>query len=331
MISDRLIFDLASVKNLFPDFILLNEQQNIVQTSASLASFYTSSDSNKFGEYFTIEGKEKKLAAYFGKLLCLKSLYKEKWALKARVEYLKESKLILLAIVELKAAKARIKNELDFHHINHAIASPLTAIQSSLDLIKKHQQKKSAELSLITKRYFDSALFEIKAITGILHNSRVIVENEAALGPKSETDIIQLLNNSIEAAFSALYENAKYTISFHGKKRFIQTHQQLMSILFINIIHELIKNVSSNFTLEITVFFTIKSVKIIFTNNNICIPMQEIDLLEHSINTNAPEIFSAKGLVVTAIKKIACMHDARIEIRKDPPNNVSFIFKMVNS
>ena len=69
MISDRLIFDLASVKNLIPDFILLNEQQNIVQTSASLASFYTSSDSNKFGEYFTIEGKEKKLAAYFGKLL----------------------------------------------------------------------------------------------------------------------------------------------------------------------------------------------------------------------------------------------------------------------
>ena len=331
MIPNHLIFDFVSIKNLFPDFILLNEQQNIVQTSTSLQSFYSESGENKFLECFTIDGKEKQLASYFGKDLCFKSLGKKKFLLQARVEYLKESKLILLVVVDMKAAKARIKNELNFHHINHAIASPLTAIQSSLDLIQKHEHKKSSELSLSTKRYFDSALFEIKAITSILNNSSVLLENETAFGPKSETDIIQLINNSIEAEFSALFENAKYTISFHGKKRAIKTHQPLMSILFVNIIHELIKNASTNLTIEITVFFTIRSVKIIFKNINTCLPLQEIDMLEHSINTNAAELFSAKALAVTAIKKIAGIHHAVVEIRKDPSNNLSFIFNMRNS
>ena len=320
------------IKRLFPQYLLLNNDLMVIQTGESLHSILPNITGYNFYSIFEIQdaAKDRKLTDYAGKKVLLKTLHSKNKSFQAHIEHLTNNDQLFIVLELLSDKNFHAQHQLPIQTLTHAIGSPLTALQSTLDLLKKRQEMFSKEMALITNQYFKIAFNEILTIASILKNTGFLFSNSTLRISKTETDLVQLIYTLLESEFLSLYEKGKITVTQTGRNKLYSTDQNLMSLLICNLITEITKYTNGDSELTLNIRFTDYKTEINISNKHSTLTTAEFNFLSKSLENEYDEIISGKTLVLTAIKQLIQLHHATLEIKHNSAKNISFILKLNN-
>ena len=161
--------------------------------------------------------------------------------------------LILLSLGVLKIYNTRKKeNELIrlqnnfLLSVTHELKSPLASVKLQLQTMQKHKLDETIQNNLVQKALADNERL-LRMIDNVLLASKA--ENESSILQLKKVNITQTINNLIEQSFSEHKQRIKL---MNNSNLFIEADEQLLSIIFSNLIENAIKYSPENTPIEIT-------------------------------------------------------------------------------
>src|ERR1700740_1631627 len=161
--------------------------------------------------------------------------------------------LILVSLGVLKIYNTRKKeNELArlqnnfLLSITHELKSPLSFVKLQFQTMQKHNLEEAVRNNLVQKALADNERL-LRMIDNVLLASKA--ENENSILQLKKVNVTQTLNNLIEQAFN----ESKHRIKLiNNGDLFLEADEQLLSIIFSNLIENAIKYSPENTPVEIT-------------------------------------------------------------------------------
>ena len=236
--------------------------------------------------------------------------------------------LILVSLGVLKIYNTRKKeNELIrlqnnfLLSVTHELKSPLASVKLQLQTLKKHKLDETTQNNLVQKALADNERL-LRMIDNVLLASKA--ENENSILQLKNVNVIQTISNLIEQSF---IDNKHRIELINNGDLFLEADEQLLFIIFSNLIENAIKYSPENTTIEITGKQENNKTTISIADTGAGIPDNEKEhVFTKFYRIGNEETRSAKGtgLGLYIVKNLLALHHAQINISNNKPNGTIF-------
>ena len=233
--------------------------------------------------------------------------------------------LILLSLGVLKIYNTRKReNELArlqnnfLLSVTHELKSPLASVKLQLQTLQKHKLDEATQTDLVQKALADNERL-LRMIDNILLASKT--DNENNILNLKKINLSETLSNLVEQAFA---EN-KNRIKITTENSLVEADEQLISIIFSNLIENALKYSASS--IEINKKQENGKTIISFADTGVGIPDTEKQkVFEKFYRIGNEETRSAKGtgLGLYIVKNLCSLHNIQIDVGDNKPVGTVF-------
>ena len=236
--------------------------------------------------------------------------------------------LILVSLGVLKIYNTRKKeNELIrlqnnfLLSVTHELKSPLASVKLQLQTMQKHKLDETTQNNLVQKALADNERL-LRMIDNVLLASKA--ENESSILQLKKVNVTQTLNNLIEQTFN----ESKHRIKLiNNGDLFLEADEQLLSIIFSNLIENALKYSPENTPIEITSKQENNKTTISIADTGAGIPDNEKEnVFTKFYRVGNEETRSTKGtgLGLYIVKNLVALHNVQINISNNKPTGTIF-------
>lgn len=223
--------------------------------------------------------------------------------------------------LEMKRALAKEKelNELKSRFVSmasHEFRTPLTTIQTNVDIISFLAKSQNGEFSQRTGKNFTRIGAQIDRLTTLMNDILLIGRIDAGKLPFNpvEVDLIMLCSDIINQSFGNMSDGRKVDFGVKG----LNVDNLVDPNIFTHIISNLLSNsfkYSKKYNPKLNILFTKQNVEIKVEDRGIGIEKEEIEKLFESFyrGSNVDNI-QGTGLGLTIVKQFVELHNGTIEV-----------------
>jgi two-component system sensor histidine kinase CiaH len=240
--------------------------------------------------------------------------------------------LILLSLGVLKIYNTRKKeNELSklqnnfLLSVTHELKSPLASVKLQLQTLQKHKLDEATQSNLLQKALADNERL-LRLIDNILLASGA--QHEKSFLNKTKINLSELLYKLHEQVFEK--EKGRIKISSEANY-FIEADEQIISIIFSNLIENALKYSVPDTEVEISAKQAGSSVIVTFKDSGFGIPDNEKQkVFEKFYRIGNEETRSAKGtgLGLYIVKNLCLMHNINVNVSDNKPKGTIFTLQI---
>ncbi|HEX7412634.1 MAG TPA: HAMP domain-containing sensor histidine kinase [Bacteroidia bacterium] len=236
--------------------------------------------------------------------------------------------LILLSLGVLKIYNTR-KKENDLVRlqrnfllsVTHELKSPLASVKLQLQTMQKHKLDEVAQQNLLQKALADNERL-LRMIDNVLLASKA--DNEHIILHIKKIDLAQWLTKLIEQGFDENKHRIKLAVATDV---FVEADEQLLSIIFSNLIENAIKYSPENALIEINGKQENKKTIVSVSDNGVGIPDSEREKVFdkfYRIGNEATRSAKGTGLGLHIVKSLCALHKIDISIATNKPKGTVF-------
>jgi len=208
---------------------------------------------------------------------------------------------------------------------SHQFRTPLTTIQSSLDILKMYFDGLAIENKTIFFKHYQRVMGEIKRLTDLMNDVLMIGKLDAGktLANPTLTDIIELINNLLQSQFED--KNIIFNTDF------LQLHLIVDPKLISHAISNLLSNAVKyrNSISELTVNQDSNFVVISVIDDGIGIPKEEQSKIFSTFFRASNTVQTqGTGLGLVIVKQFVELHSGSVEFESEPMKKTVFRIKL---
>lgn len=200
----------AQIRRLIPDFVLLNNNLQIIDMAGSVKDVFNTNIHTRFTDIFSLnESIPDTISFNYLQSLATQTVsfvsLKEpglKYSLK--VEYLEKPEQLMLVFADLFPERQQAAAEQStrfFYAVTHELKNPLAAIQSSAELIQLKQDRTAKELASSTNGHFEAIFSEVDKVALMLKNIAFISANAPICLKKTNTELVAFVQDILQYSF----------------------------------------------------------------------------------------------------------------------------------
>lgn len=350
MSSESFILENHQVKALFPHYMLINRQMQIIDIGEFIKRLFSVSRGDQFYHFFKLNNPDTEelsfdqLKSISGNSITVHNLTFNELTL--RVEYIRASDNILFFAnnvsahqslgnsaeaepenkeqnskwLDLFAEKEKQHNNKRTHFMRlmaHELKTPLAAIQSSVELIKKKEEKFSSELALINDHYYDVVFGEINKMALMLRNISVFSVDQLMNFKITNSDFVALVESNLKSSFLTFFLHHKFNITVSGEARSVLIDQKLFSNVIINLVSNSIQYVTKEDKIGIAIIFHDRNVELIISDRREQMPVSMLNRISRVLNfaTDENEVIHDVELGLAVVKMIMDLHKGTLQFK----------------
>lgn len=242
----------------------------------------------------------------------------------------------MLAEQEMKKALEKEKELRDLKSrfivmASHEFRTPLATIQSSLDLLEYYSKRPIEELGSKQDKHFKRIRNEIGKVTTLMNDILLLGKLEAGSSKMKieSTDLIEFVNELIEASFSNESDGRIPEFSFSGLPKEVNIDRQLMHHAISNLLSNALKFSAGKPNPQVHLNYLIDKVLISITDFGIGIPKNEKNRIFESFyrGSNTSE-FQGTGLGLVISQEFVTLHRGKIWYTSVPHQKTVFYIEL---
>jgi PAS domain S-box-containing protein len=229
----------------------------------------------------------------------------------------------LLAEVQQALAKEKQVNALRNIFIStasHQFRTPLTIIQSSLDLMDLYVEDLTTEQSKPFKKQFKRIIDEIERLQSLMNDVLLLGRADANRTPFKPilADIVAFCNKIAKEKYNNRYEaNRQVLIEVQGKPVKVEFDTKLLDHAFENILSNAYKY-SSQGNIKVLIQFNNSTVQINISDNGIGIPDEDVpNMFTAFYRSSNTDDFEGTGLGLAIVKEFIEAHGGKISAQSE--------------
>ena len=222
--------------------------------------------------------------------------------------------------LDLFAEKEKEHNNKRTHFIRlmaHELKTPLAAIQSSVELIKKKEEKFSAELALINNHYYDVVFGEIDKMALMLRNISIFSVDNLMNFKITNSDFVALVESNLKSSFLTFFLYHKFNITVSGKERSVLIDQKLFVSVLINLVSNALRYTSKEEKISIAIIFHDKNAELIISDRREQMPVSMLNRISRVLNfaTDENDVMHDLELGLAVVKMIMDLHKGTLQFK----------------
>jgi PAS domain S-box-containing protein len=233
--------------------------------------------------------------------------------------------------LEKSLKKEKELNEMKSRFISttsHEFRTPLTAILSSSELLKKYavnwSEDKKAEHF---ERIKHSIQYLVRLLDDILTISRTET-GEISYNPE-QIDLVVFAEECVESSKSLLMENHSLKLNYLSRRKKFILDKKLMSFIFNNLLSNAAKYSPKGGTIGLTISTRDKILSIELSDEGIGIPPEETgNIFNPFYRTKNVENISGNGLGLAIVKSAVELHKGEITVKSELGKGTTFKVKI---
>lgn len=208
---------------------------------------------------------------------------------------------------------------------SHQFRTPLTTIQSSIELLQMYTEQVNDEIKPMLIKHFIRILDEINRLNELMNDILLLGRIEAGKTPfnPAKTNLIKFCKSLISQNFSFKHGNRSVKFSYSGNPKDVFIDQKLMNHAIGNLLSNAYKYSENN--PEMHLQFDENNFKINIKDNGIGIPDEDLpNLFQSFFRAGNVKNIQGTGLGLAIVKQFVNLHNGSIEVETELHKGTEF-------